>query len=127
MSYDLFFYQSKGANLSDREIADYLNTHLVPVNESGNQWLFENKETEVYYSFEKNQPVDESEEEDLPESFADFDDTSFSFNLNFMRPCFFGLEAFQFVDRILRDLNLFVLNPQSSSEQPYRPTKEELY
>ena len=59
--------------------------------------------------------------------FEDFDNTNFSFNLNFMRPCFFGLEAFEFVTKMIKDLELYVLNPQVDKIEPYIPTKEELY
>ena len=127
MSYDLYFYKQKSDKLTETQIADYLTENLVPVSESGSQWFFENEDTEVYYSFDRNEPYKDEESIELYESFADFDNTSFSFNLNFMRPCFFGLEAFEFVEHLLEDLNLFVLDPQSGSETPHKPTKEELF
>jgi len=127
MSYDLYFYKPKGTNLSEEQIANYLTENLTPENESGKQWFFENQDTEVYYSFDQNEPEDDPESIELYESFKDFENTHFSFNLNFMRPCFFGLEAFQFVEKFMTDLNLAVLNPQSASENPYRPTKDELF
>ena len=127
MSYDLYFYKQKGTRLSEIQIADYLTTNLVPVNEDKNQWFFENKDTEVYYSFDQNQPEDDAESIELYESFHDFDNTHFSFNLNFMRPSFFGLEAFDFVERLINDLNLFILNPQGNEEYPHKETKSELF
>ncbi|HEV8285493.1 MAG TPA: hypothetical protein VGQ09_14360 [Chitinophagaceae bacterium] len=127
MSYDLYFYKQKGTGLSEVQIADYLTDNLVSVNENGNQWFFENQDTEVYYSFDQNQQEDDLESIELYESFPDFDNTHFSFNLNFMRPSFFGLEAFQFVEQFTNDLNLFVFNPQSASDNPYKPTKNELF
>jgi hypothetical protein len=81
----------------------------------------------VYYSFDQNEPEGDPESIELYESFREFDNTHFSFNLNFMRPSFFGLEAFQFIEELLTDLNLFVLNPQSDFENPYKPTKNELF
>ncbi|MEO6731290.1 MAG: hypothetical protein ABIN01_08730 [Ferruginibacter sp.] len=127
MSYDLYFYKSKRTTLSEEQIANYLTENLVPKNENGNQWFYENQDTEVYYSFDQNEIEDDPESKELYESFHDFDNTHFSFNLNFMRPCFFGLEAFQFVEKFMKDLNLSVFNPQSASESPYIPTKEELF
>lgn len=127
MSYDLYFYKPKGTNLSEQQIADYLTENLTPENENGKQWFYENHDTEVYYSLDQNEPEDDPESIELYESFNDFDNTHFSFNLNFMRPCFFGLEAFQFVEKFLTDLNLSVFNPQSASENPYKPTKDELF
>ncbi len=127
MSYDLYFYKQKGTNLSENQIAKYLTDNLVSVNENANQWFYENEDTEVYYSFDQNEPEDDPESIELYESFTDFDNTHFSFNLNFMRPSFFGLEAFQFIEKLLTDLNLFVLNPQADFENPYKPTKNELF
>ncbi|MBS1666612.1 MAG: hypothetical protein JST58_04475 [Bacteroidetes bacterium] len=127
MSYDLYFYKQKGTNLTETEIANYLTENLVPVNESKNQWFFENKDTEVYYSIETNAIEDAPETIELFDSFSDFDNTGFSFNLNFMRPSFFGLEAFLFVEKFIKDLGLFVLNPQEEFENPYIPTKEDLF
>ena len=127
MSYDLYFYKPKGTDISEQQIANYLTENLVPENENGKQWFYENQDTEVYYSLDQNEPEDDSESIELYESFKDFDNTHFSFNLNFMRPCFFGLEAFQFVEKFITDLNLSVFNPQSASENPYKPTKNELF
>jgi hypothetical protein len=127
MSYDLFFYKQKGGSLSETEIATYLSENLGPVNERNNQWFFTNEDTDVYFSIETNEPENDPESIELFESFNDFDNTHFSFNLNFMRPSFFGLEAFQFVEKFITELNLFVLNPQSDFENPYVPTKEDLF
>jgi len=104
-----------------------LTDNLVSANENANQWFYENEDTEVYYSFDQNEPEDDPESVELYESFTDFDNTHFSFNLNFMRPSFFGLEAFQLIEKLLADLNLFVLNPQGDFENPYKPTKNELF
>lgn len=127
MSYDLYFYKQKGSNLSEDQISKYLTDNLVPVNENGNQWFYENEDTEVYYSFDQNEPENDPESIELYENFADFDNTHFSFNLNFLRPAFFGLEAFRFIEQFIADLNLFVLNPQSDAEKPFKPTSQELF
>lgn len=127
MSYDLLFYKQKGKEISTAKISQYLSDNLVPVNEGGTQWFFENKDTEVYFSFDYNELDDDYQAEEDIEPIDDFDDTYFSFNLNFMRPSFFGNEAFKFVEQFCRDLNLFVLNPQSSSENPYKPDEQEQF
>jgi hypothetical protein len=108
MSYDLFFYKQKGKEISTAKISQYLSNNLVPVNEGGTQWFFENKDTEVYFSFGYNEPDDDYQVEEDIEPIDDFDDTNFSFNLNFMRPSFFGSEAFMFVE-------------------PYKPNKQEQF
>ena len=127
MSYDLYFYKEKGSSLTESEIANYLTDNLVQVNESGNQWFFENEETEVYYSIEVNELENDPETIELFESFKDFDNTHFSFNLNFMRPSFFGLEAFKFLEKFIKDLKLYVLNPQGDFETPYIPKEKDLF
>ena len=127
MSYDLYFYKRKETNISMDQIAKYLTDNLVGVDKNAVQWFYENEDTEVYYSFEQNEREDDPESVELYESFTDFDNTGFSFNLNFMRPSFFGLEAFQFIDQFISDLNLFIFNPQSDSENPYKPSKNELF
>ena len=127
MSFDLYFYKKKSASLIETDIATYLTQNLIAVNESANQWFFENDETDVYYSFEINETDDDPETIELFENFKDFDNTRFSFNLNFMRPSFFGLEAFLFVDKFIKDLGLYVLNPQEDFKNPYIPTHEDLF
>lgn len=127
MSYDLYFYKQKKKSITEFEIANYLTINLVAENENGNQWFFENKDTEVYFSIEKNDFGKESKSDEEYESFEKFENTNFSFNLNFMRPSFFGLEAFKFIDKFISDLDLFVLNPQLNSETPYKPGRDDLF
>jgi len=123
MSYDLFFFKQKGSAVTDQQITRYLNESLLPINEHGNQWFYENEETEVYYSFERTG----SEEAASEDEFDDFENTRIAFNVNFNRPCFFGLEAFGFVERFINELGIYVVNPQGDTELPCQPTKQELY
>lgn len=125
MSYDLFFYKHKTSDLTRNQIADYLNENQVAANDQSTQWFFVNEATEVYYSFETNEPS--SEDIELSETFVNFDNTTFSFNINFNRPSFFGLEAFGFVEQFIADLGLYILNPQGDVDEPYVPSKGELY
>lgn len=127
MSYDLFFYKQKGTEISTDKISKYLSDNLVSANEGNTQWFFENEDTEVYFSFDYNEPYPDIEVDGEAEPIENFDDTNFTFNLNFIRPSFFGLEAFKFVEQFCYDLNLFVLNPQSNSEQPYKPNRQEQF
>ena len=127
MSYDLFFYKRKDNNLTTDQIGEYLSNKLTAVNENGNQWLFENENTEVYYSFETNDPDEEDEVEDLPDSFKDFVNTGIAFNLNFIRPSFFGQEAFIFVETFIDELDLFVMNPQGDDDSLSKPSKKFLF
>jgi hypothetical protein len=127
MSYDLFFYKKKEKSLTVSEIANYLAEKIGETDKDSNQWFYENEETEVYFSIESNEPEDDPETIEIFDSFKDFDNTNFSFNLNFMRPSFFGLEAFLFVEKFIKDLDLYILNPQEDFELPYKPSKEKLF
>lgn len=127
MSYDLYFYKPKGKDPSEEQIAKYLSDNLVPKDESESQWFFENEDTDVYYFIDQNEPNDDPESIELYDSFEDFDNTNFSFNINYLRPSFFGLEAFEFVEKLITDLDLSVLNPQSDTAGPYKPTKAEMF
>ena len=127
MSYDLYFYKRKDSNLTIDQIGEYLSNKLTPVNENGNQWFFENEDTEVYYSFETSDPDEDVETEDLPDSFKYFVNTGIAFNLNFIRPSFFGLEAFIFVETFINELDLFVMNPQGDDDSPSKPSKKFLF
>lgn len=121
MSFDLFFYKRKGSSITPADISAYLTQNLTIPDEGESQWLFENERTEAYYFFEKAEP---GQNED---HFETFEDTGFSFNLNYARPVFFGLEAFDFVTYFINDLDLYVINPQSTEETPYKPDKVELF
>lgn len=114
MSYDLYFYKRKGRELAESDISEYLSNNLTPVNENGNQWIFENEDTEVYFILDHNEPESDPETVELFESFNEYDNTHFTFNLNFIRPNFFGLEAFRFVEKFVSDLDLFILDTQSA-------------
>lgn len=128
MSYDLYFFKRKDSNLTTDQIGEYLSNNLTPVNENGNQWFFKNEDTEVYYSFETiDEPDEDDEVEDLPDSFKDFENTGIAFNLNFIRPSFFAQEAFNFVETFLNDLDLFVMNPQGNDDSPSKPSKKFLF
>jgi hypothetical protein len=127
MSYDLYFYKPQGSPVTEKEIARYLSIHAGLDTENTNEWFFENKATEAYYSFNLEEENDSPEDIELYNSFESYHNTRFSFNLNFMRPSFFGREAFRFVDQLMRTFDLFVLNPQSSQEDPYKATPEELF
>jgi hypothetical protein len=121
MSYDISFYKQEGSKISTETISNYLTEKLVQPSEGNTQWFYENNDTEVYFSFKLY-----SRNEEI-EPIENFEKTNFAFNLNYMRPSFFGLEAFKFVEQFCKDLNLFVLNPQGDIEKPYKPTQKEQF
>jgi hypothetical protein len=129
MSFDLHFYKKKDATISETNIRDYLNSLIVnDDNSSNDQWFYQNKETGVYFSIDYGN-FDDKEDIDINNlNFKDFEDTQFSFNINFLRPHFFGLETFPIVARFVDEFDLYILNPQDLSEveEPRKYTAEEL-
>lgn len=125
MSYDLYFFKRKKSKLSEKDIENYLTTNLVA--EENGQWIFQNDDTEVYYIFEKSETEIDEDEIEFIENYENFDNLNFTFILNFLRPSFFGTEAFNFIEKMINDLDLYISNPQSDKENPYKPLKEELY
>lgn len=129
MSYDLFFYKKQDSQVTEQTIRTYLTENLTKPNEQNNQWWFENEDTGVYFSFETTDKNDYEDFDQLFESFDEFENTRFLFNLNFIRPDFFGRESFAFVEKFIKDLNLYTLNPQSENcpDMPYKPQPNELH
>ena len=125
MSYDLYFFKRKESKLTEEQVENYLSKNLVA--EEKGQWIFQNNDTEVYYIFEKNETEIDEEEIEFIEEYDEFENLNFTFILNFLRPSFFGIEAFEFIEKIISDLDLYISNPQSDKEKPYKPKKEELY
>lgn len=115
MSYDLNFYKRKTDSISKTDIRQYLNSLPNMTNESGKQWFYQNEETGVYCSFVYYE-FDENDDEIEEENFEEFEDTNFAFNINFIRPHFFGKECFPIVNKFVEELNLYILNPQGEVE-----------
>ena len=122
MSYDLSFYKKESNPISKADIEKYLSESLGLVPSGTAQWFYENEDTGSYFSFEyyESDELDTSEDLDDEDGYEGFVNTNFSFNINFIRPQFFGKECFPLVNRIVKDLDLYVENPQSNSEQPIK-------
>lgn len=129
MSFDLYFYTRKGETLDPLKVNTYLVENNCVRPEEAAEWYYENADTEVYFSFEHEPKSEDPEDLEIFESFPDFDNTGYIFNLNFVRPNFFGLEAFPFVERFMSEFDLFALDPQSPTEpdKPGRCTTDEYY
>ncbi|MCE3228075.1 MAG: hypothetical protein K0S32_2626 [Bacteroidetes bacterium] len=110
MSYDLSFYKKKTSSITKHEISDYLTKLVNSEEPNENEWFYENKETGSYCSFSYYEPDPNVEYE--TEDFDGFESTNFSFNINFVRPQFFGEECFPLVEKLALDLDLYILNPQ---------------
>jgi hypothetical protein len=126
MSYDLFFYKRKDSLVGGDDIRNYLARHIGSSEDYPNQWIAENEDTGTYFSLELYEDTEE-EIDEQPEFLDDFENTGLTFNINLIRPDFFGIEAFTFIDNAIKDLNLYVLNPQSNPERVSQPIEGDLY
>lgn len=118
MSFDLYFYKQKDSSTTKDSVTTYLNINIPGEHTNTGQWVYENLDTGVYFYFEST-GLDINK--DTPtEPFENFENLNISFSLNFMRPDFFGIEAFKFVEELLQALDLFVFNPQRNIELPVR-------
>lgn len=111
MSYDLYFYKSKQSQLTEEEVAGYLNENLrFNISEIENQWNYENPETGVYFLIDWNEP-----DPDFTKDYDGYPDhtyLNFSCSINFFKPRFFALEIFPIIEKFIADLDLWILNPQ---------------
>lgn len=125
MSYDLYFYKRKSSNLTEEYVKNYL-TRLdnFIFHENSIQWEYHNKETGVYFGIDWSNPNIDIEETEIWDNFEDFENLNFSFTINFIRPDYFAYESFPILDKIISDLNLYILNPQDEIN-PDHPQKFE--
>lgn len=123
MSYDLYFYTRKGWEIDAKDLEAYFLQNRCTRDGEFPQWLYENEATNVYFVFERQPESDDPENIEMLENFAEFDNTQFTFNLNFVRPDFFGLEAFAYVERFMNEFDLYALDPQSYTN-PETPSRE---
>lgn len=113
MSFDLYFYKRSEDKLSEQDFADYLNNNLpFNISEHPKQWEYENQETGVYFLIDWNEPNIKKEDIEIFDNFKNYTYLNFSCSINFFRPRYFGLEIFPIIDKLAKDLDLFVLNPQ---------------
>lgn len=110
MSYDLYFTRPQ---ISQDQFVSYFNGR--PNYEvSGQQSVYQNEDTGVYFIFDYTEP-DDSDPEDI--------ESTASFNLNFYRPSVFGLEAVDEVSAFVKNFGFSVFDPQNDGmgEGPYSP------
>jgi hypothetical protein len=123
MSFDLYFYKQKDSQQTEDQIAEYLTKNLSHnISDHPRQWHYENPATGVYFLIDWNEPEDEQDRIEIFDNFQNYKYQNFSFSINFFRPRFFGLEIFPIVEKLVSDLNLFVLNPQDETD-PNNPKK----
>jgi hypothetical protein len=122
VSWDLYYVATQGRTLDSTAASEYLanlpHCTVQPTAGGGFQAWYEHPDTRVYWNCTYGPPSSDYEppfdpEKPLP---AEFVDAGLSFNRNFMRPQYFGLEAIPFAANIARDLGLKVYDPQDDSE-----------
>lgn len=125
MSYDLYFYKKKSSNQSEKDVIDYLNnSEYLTTEENEIQWSYFNEETGVYFGIDLNEPNTVAEEIEIWDNFSDYEYLNINFTINFIRPNFFGYESFPILEKIIEDLNVYLLNPQDETN-PDNPQKFE--
>ncbi len=117
MSYDLYFYKTKHDTLTEQAVSDYLNKTLqFNISDYSRQWDYENPETGVYFLIDWNDPNTDKEDIDIWDSFDEFEYLNFSFSINFFRPRYFALEIFPIIEKLIDELDLYILNSQDEDE-----------
>lgn len=123
MSFDLYFYKRKDSQQTEEQLAEYLTTNLPHnISDHPRQWNYENPATGVYFLIDWNEVDDDPEYIEDFDNFKEFKYLNFSFSINFFRPRFFGLEIFPIIEKIINDLDLYILNSQDETD-PDNPRK----
>jgi hypothetical protein len=100
MSYDLFFTEPA---ISQEQFASHFSERPCYQLNEGQAW-YQNEDTGVYFSFDYAE--EEPEDPEAPEGCV-------SFNLNFYRPHYFGLEAEPEVRALVDRFGFKILDPQN--------------
>jgi hypothetical protein len=108
MSYDLYFCARVTRGLSFDEVAAWSRRYAFFKQSGETQLFYEDDRTGVYFSLEYSEPGERSEL-DIP---ADVFDTGLTFNLNYIRPSFFALEAMPIAEALARQFDLVMFDPQ---------------
>ena len=130
MSYDLYFVKKAHGSVSETQIRTYLDQNVVNnASKIDDQWFWNNPDTGVYFSIQYYIHEDDeaigAAQEALP-LFEGYVNTNFVFNLNYLRPQFFGLEAFGFIAQFIQKNELYIVNPQAGGA-PTQPDSDTLF
>lgn len=108
MSYDLYFRKKEQKSLSQDEFREYFEPRRNYKVED-KQAVYENEDTGVYFSFDYTEVDVANKESEIPA-----DNSSASFNLNFLRPHIFALEAEPEVANFIKAFGFLIDDPQIS-------------
>lgn len=116
MSFELYFFRPKFAPLSDDIINAYLDAKIpLPPGQTPQDgaWHYGNIHTGVYFSLYRNHAS-----EKMHQDYIGFSDTGIMMELNYVRPDFFGREAFIFVKQMTDELGLYINDPRGIIDYP---------
>lgn len=123
MSYDLNFCCAAKSSYKWEDLCAWLlNRSPNFRRESSGQVWYQNEATGVYFCFEEQ---DEDWRVEEAEAYSLDNLTNLTFNINYLRPTFFGREAMQFVEEVCNTFGLLVSNPQGDGV-PFDPQAVEL-
>src|SRR4030067_107344 len=132
MSFDLYFCENAGTAPSASELLNYFksvpNVRIEAEREAGFQAWYENEDTGVYFSYDHDTEEYYVELKDLiPPGFTF---ANLTFNINYIRPSFFGMEAMLVVESVSKKFGLLVIDPQDyyfgNDKKPKDAKAEEL-
>ena len=110
MSFDLYFCW-RNPNRIDFEEVKAWSEGIEGFTRNDAQLWYSNPKTGVYFSvdFEAQAPKSPEDGPDIPPGYFD---SGLSFNLNYNRPTYFGLESLPIVEKLASGFSLSVVNPQ---------------
>jgi hypothetical protein len=115
MSFDLYFCWRKHERTNFDEVKEWAGVECFTPHAA--QLYYSNPKTGVYFSFDFEPQAPESPEDGpyLPEGYFD---SGLSFNLNYLRPSYFGFEAMPIVEKLASRFGLHLVNPQERYDGP---------
>jgi len=114
MSFDLYFCWRKPERINFEEVKQWAEGIKCFSRKEAQLW-YANPKTGVYFSFdfETNAPDSPEDGPHIPDGYFD---SGLSFNLNYNRPSYFGMEAMPIVEELASRFGLGVVNPQRDPE-----------
>ncbi|MGA7187549.1 MAG: hypothetical protein WBY66_03520, partial [Candidatus Acidiferrales bacterium] len=114
MSFDLHFCWRKVERINFEEVKSWALQQKCFSCKHAQLW-YANPQTGVYFSFNFEAP---ESPEDAPRITGGYFDSGLSFNLNYNRPSYFGLEALPVVETLAARFALSVFDPQAVGDEP---------
>ena len=110
MSFDLYFCWRNPNRINFEEVKEWAAGDACFTRNDAQLW-YSNPKTGVYFSvdFDAQEPESPEDRPDLPDGYFD---SGLSFNLNYNRPIYFGLESMPVVEKLASRFGLSVFNPQ---------------